>query len=153
MSYDASITYKTFLMYSDGTGENATYKKLVDIKDYPDLIPQKENVETTTLTDKIRTYIEGIMNQDGSLDFTINHDTAAIQILNSLEGKKIKVAVWFGGTEPTDGGEPTPTGELGKVEGTGTVSYSVSGKGVNDVREDIVHVSPSSGFDRIILPA
>lgn len=32
-SYNASSTYKSFLMYA----ETSTYSKLVDIRDYPDL--------------------------------------------------------------------------------------------------------------------
>ena len=145
MAYEATITYLSFLMVK-GTGES--YSKVVDIKDYPDLLAQKENVETTTLSDKARTYIPGIENVDGSMDFTCNYDMAAITALEALADEIKDYAVWFGGTEVA-GADPTPTGALGKFGGKGILSYTVSGKGVNDVREIVVHVTPTAPWARI----
>ena len=139
MSYTATITYLTFLM-AEGTGN--TLEKVVDIKDYPDLLSAPENVETTTLSDGARTYVDGIQNPDGSMDFTCNYDLAAVERLEGLKGVKKKYGVWFGGTENA-GADPTPTGDLGKFEGHGKLSYTVSGKGVNDVREIVIHIAPS----------
>ena len=145
MAYNATITYLTFLMVK-GTGD--AYSKVADIKDYPDLIAQPENVETTTLSDKARTYIPGIQNVDGSMDFTMNYDKATITALDALKGVVKDYAVWFGGTE-TAGADPTPTGELGKIGGSGTLSYTISGKGVNDVREIVAHIAPATPWDMI----
>lgn len=145
MAYTATITYLSFLMVK-GTG--STYTKVVDIKDYPDLLAPRENVETTTLTDGARTYIPGLQNVDGSMDFTANYDMAAITALEALQNEQKDFAVWFGGTEVA-GADPTPTGALGKFGGKGVLSYTVSGKGVNDVREIVVHITPSSPWARI----
>jgi len=145
MAYTATITYLSFLMVK-GTG--STYTKVVDIKDYPDLLAPRENVETTTLTDGARTYIPGLQNVDGSMDFTANYDMAAVTALEALQNEQKEYAVWFGGTEVA-GTDPTPTGELGKFGGKGVLSYTVSGKGVNDVREIVVHITPSSPWARI----
>lgn len=145
MAYTATITYLSFLMVK-GTGN--TYTKVVDIKDYPDLLAPRENVETTTLTDGARTYIPGLQNVDGSMDFTANYDMAAVTALEALQNEQKDFAVWFGGTE-VEGAEPTPSGELGKFGGKGVLSYTVSGKGVNDVREIVVHITPSSPWARI----
>lgn len=145
MAYTATITYLSFLMVK-GTGN--TYTKVVDIKDYPDLLAPRENVETTTLTDGARTYIPGLQNVDGSMDFTANYDMAAVTALEALQNEQKDFAVWFGGTEVA-GAEPTPTGALGKFGGKGVLSYTVSGKGVNDVREIVVHITPSSPWARI----
>lgn len=143
----ASITMYTFLMVKD-TGND--YEEVIHIKDYPDLIPQREQVETTDLAKDTRTYIPGIRGQDGSLDFTFNLETAYITKLKTLEGVEKDYAVWMGGTAPaTAGGDPTPTGDILKVGGKGILSFSISGKGVNDVREGVMHLTPTTDWDII----
>ena len=136
----ASSTYKTFLM-KKGTGENATYTKLVDIKDFPDLGGAPEMLETTTLSDSMQTYVEGIMSSD-ALEFTINYDKATYTTLNGLKGTETEYAVWFGGTESN--GVLTPDGSDGKFEFKGYLSVRVVGKGVNEVKEAIVSIAPST---------
>ena len=143
MSYEATITYMSFLMVKD----NSTYTKVADIKDYPDLLAPRENVETTTLTDAARTYIPGLQNVDGSLDFTMNYDATTLAALEALVDDDPKdYAVWFGGTEVA-GSDPTPTGSLGKFGGKGFLTFTISGKGVNDVREIVCHITPSTPWE------
>lgn len=145
----ATITYKSFLMYStDGT----SWEKLIDIKDIPDgIIAQKEEVEYTTLSHGRRVYIPGI--EEGSSDglpFTCNYDLDDFKKVKALEEQDLHFAVWFGGVEPTTvGGLPTPDGSLGKFGGTGKVSIFLNGAGVNDVREMTVSVSPTSNWNLI----
>lgn len=143
MSYTATITYMSFLMV-----KSTTYGKVCDIKDYPDILAAKEQVETTTLTDAARTYIPGIQNVDGSMDFTANYDLTTLTALDALKDLEKEYAVWFGGTE-VSGSDPTPTGDLGKFGGKGYLSYTISGKGVNDVREIVIHITPSTPWARI----
>lgn len=148
MAYNATITYKSFLMVK-GEGTGATYSKVVDIKDYPDILGAPENVETTTLSDPARTYIDGIKGTDGNMDFTANYDLPAVQAIEDLMGEEHDFALWFGGTDGTAGAEATPTGDLGKFGGKGKISYTVSGKGVNDVREIVIHITPTTAWARI----
>lgn len=145
MAYEATITYLTFLM-TKGTGN--TFTKVVDIKDYPDILAPRENVETTTLSDAARTYIPGLQSNDGSMDFTCNYDLAALDALDALVDVNQDYQVWFGGTE-NEGADPTPTGALGKFGGKGKLSYTILGKGVNDVREIQIHIAPSNTWERI----
>ena len=49
-----------------------TYEKLIDIKEFPDLGGDPEMLETTTLSDKMQTYIAGIQSLD-ALSFTSNY--------------------------------------------------------------------------------
>ena len=70
----ATSSYKTFLMYK----KDAAYEKLVDIKDFPDLGGAPEMLETTTLSDSMQTYVEGIQSQD-ALEYTINYDLETYQ--------------------------------------------------------------------------
>lgn len=133
----AISTYKVFLMRKSGT----TYTKLIDIKDFPDLGGAPEMLETTTLSDKMQTYIPGIQSLD-SLEFTCNYTKADFTTLKSCENTTITYAVWFGGTE--SGGTVTPSGDNGKYEFDGELSVYVSGGGVNEVVDMIVTIAPST---------
>ena len=66
----AISTYKVFLMKKGTTGN--TYEKLIDIKEFPDLGGDPEMLETTTLSDKMQTYIAGIQSVD-AVSFTANY--------------------------------------------------------------------------------
>lgn len=133
----ASSSYKTFLMHKNG----GAYEKLVDIKDFPDLGGSPEMLETTTLSDSMQTFIEGIQSQD-ALEFNINYDLDTYKTLNALKGKEEEYAVWFGGTEAD--GTVTPTGVEGKFAFKGYLSARVTGKGVNEVKEAVISIAPST---------
>lgn len=133
----ATSSYKTFLMEK----KSSIYQKLIDIKDFPDLGGAPEMLETTTLSDPMQTYIEGIMSQD-ALEFTVNYDLETYKTISAMKGNETDLAVWFGGTE--SGGVVTPTGSEGKFAFKGYVSIRVSGKGVNEVKEAIVSIAPST---------
>lgn len=134
----AISTYKIFLMKAT-TGE--TYEKVIDIKDFPDLGGAPEMLETTTLSDKMQTYIPGIQSLD-ALEFTANYTKADFTKLKALEGKEESYAVWFGGEET--GGTLTPTGSDGKFEFKGQLSAFPVGGGVNEVVDMTVTIAPST---------
>lgn len=135
----AISTYKVFLMKKDTTGD--TYKKLVDIKDFPDLGGAPEMLETTTLSDGAQTYIPGIQSQE-ALEFTANYTKSDFDTLKALEDQDLELAVWLGGT--VSNGSVTPTGSDGKFEFTGRLSVFVSGGGVNEVVDMTISVAPST---------
>ncbi len=134
----AISTYKIFLM-KKGTGD--TYEKLIDIKDFPDLGGAPEMLETTTLSDKMQTYIPGIQSLD-ALEFTANYTKEDFTTLTALEGVEHDYAVWFGGTE--QGGVLTPTGTDGKFEFKGQLSAFPVGGGVNEVVDMTITIAPST---------
>ena len=133
----AISTYKIFLMKK--TGEN--WAKLIDIKDFPDLGGSPELLETTTLSDRMQTYIPGIQSLD-ALEFNTNYTKADYTALKALEGQEIEYAVWFGGTETAD--SVTPTGSEGKFKFTGSLSVYASGGGVNEVVGMTITIAPST---------
>ena len=133
----------TFLMYK--ASGSSDYTKLVDIKDYSDLGGEREMLETTTLTDDMQHFTEGIMTLDnGNIQFTCNYILSDYTTLKGLEGEEHEYAVWLGGTKALSATEPTPTGEDGKFEFKGRLSVAVIGKGVNEVREMRVSIAPTS---------
>lgn len=134
----AISTYKIFLMMQ---GSGSTYEKLVDIKDFPDLGGAPEMLETTTLSDKMQTYIPGIQSLD-ALEFTANYTKTDFDTLKALEGQNKKFAVWMGATE--SGGNLTPTGSDGKFEFEGQLSVFPVGGGVNEVVDMTITIAPST---------
>lgn len=135
----AISTYKIFLMKKASTGD--TYEKVIDIKDFPDLGGAPEMLETTTLSDKMQTYIPGIQSLD-ALEFTANYTKEDFTKLKALEGKEESYAVWFGGTEIGD--VLTPSGSDGKFEFKGQLSAFPVGGGVNEVVDMTVTIAPST---------
>lgn len=133
----AISTYKVFLMKQT----EAAWEKLVDIKEFPDLGGEPEMLETTTLSDKMQTYIAGIQSLEG-LNFNANYTKADFKKLKALEGKTEKYAVWFGGTETA--GVLTPDGSEGKFEFDGQLSVYPVGGGVNEVVDMNITVAPST---------
>lgn len=135
----AISTYKVFLMHK-ASGATA-YSKLIDIKEFPDLGGEPEMLETTTLSDKMQTYIAGIQSLD-SLSFSANYDVNDFQTLKELEGVQHDYAVWFGGSG--EGADLTPKGDNGKFSFTGELSVYPTGGGVNEVVGMGITIAPST---------
>ena len=130
----AISTYKVYLMHA-ASGD--TYEKLVDIKEFPDLGGSPEMLETTTLSDKMQTFISGIQTLE-ALEFTANYTKADFQKLKALEGQNEKYAVWFGAASDT------PDGSDGKFSFSGELSVHASGGGVNEVVNMVITIAPST---------
>lgn len=133
----AISTYKSFLMVKG----DSTYSKLIDIKEFPDLGGAPEMLETTTLSDRMQTYIPGIQSLD-SLEFTANYTLDEYKTLKAMENTEKEFAIWFGGTETGD--SVTPTGDNGKYTFKGQLSVYVNGGGTNEVVEMTITIAPST---------
>lgn len=138
----AISTYKIFLMQKN----TSAWEKVVDIKEFPDLGGTPEMLETTTLSDKMQTYIPGIQSID-ALEFTSNYTLADYKKLKALEGQDKEYAVWFGGTEVGD--TVTPTGSDGKFEFNGQLSVFPVGGGVNEVVDMTITIAPSTPISMV----
>ncbi|RDY21441.1 phage tail tube protein [Criibacterium bergeronii] len=133
----AISTYKIFLMYKD----SSDWQKLIDIKEFPDLGGTPEMLETTTLSDKMQTYIPGIQSLD-AMEFSANYTLEEYKKLKALEGTEKEYAVWLGGTEAGD--NLTPTGSQGKFKFKGQLSVFPVGGGVNEVVGMTITIAPST---------
>lgn len=138
----AISTFKVYLMMKAASG--SAYSKLVDIKDFPDLGGSPEMIETTTLSDYMQTFIEGIQKMDG-LEFTANYTKSDFKTLSDLKGVETDFAVWFGASR--SGTTYTPDGSDGKFEFKGTLSVYVVGAGNNEVVEMKVTIAPSTPIE------
>lgn len=137
----AISTYKVFLMKK---GTQGTYEKVVDIKDFPDLGGTPEMLDTTTLSDRMKTSIPGIQSLD-ALEFTANYTKEDFKKVYALRDKEEEYAVWIGGTEKP--GSVTPTGEDGKYEFNGKLDVYVKGGGVNEVVDMVITIGASTPVD------
>ena len=134
----AISSYKSFLM---GLGASNTWAKLTDVKDTPDLGGAPEMLDTTTLSNGMRTSIPGIQENEAKT-FTANYTKAEFDKLYALRGKLCGYAVWFGGTESN--GTVTPTGSDGKYAFGGYLDVYVNGAGVNEVVNMTITIAPAT---------
>jgi len=141
----AISSYKVFLMglYAPASGTTGEWKKIIDIKDFPDLIEPPEQLETTTLSNKNHTYIPGIQNTSDKT-FTCNYTKADYEKVAALKDHLYGYAVWFGGTEDTTSGVVTPSGTDGKFAFAGYLTPSISGAGVNEVVNMTLTITPAT---------
>jgi hypothetical protein len=104
-------------------------EKVIDIKDFPDLMGEPDMLETTTLSDAQVTNIPGIRTSD-SMSFTYNYDSATFAKVDGDVGKHLYYELSF------------PDGSKFTWEGQHT--SSIPGKGVNEVLEASVVVAAST---------
>lgn len=136
-------TYKSFLMHKETGG---TYKMLFPVKTIPALGAAPSTLDTTTLSDSMKTGIPDILDL-GTLEFSTNYEKEYYEKLLALKGKEEGWAVWFGGTE--SGGVLTPTGSEGKWEFTGQVVAYPGEQQVSAVRELNFAIYPSSPVEYV----
>lgn len=136
----AMNTYMTFLMHStDGT----TWTDTVPIVDYPDFLNNVNTIDVTNLQNSMHTYILGLDDTGGAMDFTANYTATDYGTIKALDDGTTKhLAIWFGGTKV--GSTVTPNGVDGKWTFDGMVKVGIVGKGVDEARQMTIHVVPST---------
>ena len=107
-------------------------EKVVDIKDFPDLISDPELLETTTLSDAQVTNIPGIKGSD-MLTFTANYTSADFAKVNDDAGKALHYVLEF-----SDGSQFSWKGQH---------TCGMPGKGVNEVVEFTINIAASSAVE------
>ena len=132
-------TYQTYLMYRTTT--SGTYDKLIDITSFPDLVPAKERIDITSLSDYMRVYINGI-GDTAEQQYEANYTPENYAKVKALEGHQYEYAVWFGASGSE--GSEVPDGHYGKFEWTGDISAGISGGGVNEAVSMTVNCTPST---------
>lgn len=104
-------------------------EKVVDIKDFPDLIGDPEMLETTTLSDAQVTNIPGIKSSD-MLTFTCNYTSADFAAVNDDAGTELFYELSF-----SDGSKFTWKGQH---------TCGLPGKGVNEVVDFTINIAAST---------
>lgn len=128
-------SYQTYLMIKEGDA----YKKLIDVKETPDLGQAPDTLDTTTLSDNMHTYINDILDTGGGLEFSANYTKDNFTRLKQYEHKQYGYAIWF-----DDGTATEPTGKLGKFSFEGDMSCWAKGTKVGAVREIGLSIAPAT---------
>ena len=122
----AISSYNTILKW--GVSADAV-AKVVDIKDFGDLIGDPNQIETTTLSDSAQTFIAGIRTAD-TIPFTCNFDKDIFATCKETENTPLYFELAF-----SDGSGFT---------WQGAYTLGVAGKGVDEAIEFTVNVLPST---------
>ena len=107
-------------------------EKVVDIKDFPDLIGDPNMLETTTLSDEAVTNIPGIRSSD-MLTFTCNYTKADFTAVNEKANTPMYYSLEF-----SDGSKFTWQGQH---------TCGVPGKGVDEVIEFTINIAASTAVE------
>lgn len=113
-------------------------EKVVDIKDFPDLIGDPEMLETTTLSDAQVTQIPGIKSSD-MMTFTANYTSADFAAVNGDASTALYYELSF-----SDGSKFTWQGQH---------TCGLPGKGVNEVIDFTINIAASTPVEFVAAGA
>lgn len=114
-------------------GESAdAVAKVIDIKDFPDMIGEANMLETTHLGDSQQTFIPGI-KQSETLSFTYNYTSADFAKVEADANKALFYELAF-----SDGSSFTWQGQH---------TSGLPGKGVDEVIEATVNIAASTAVE------
>ena len=97
----AGVTVGYAVEVTAGTRPTSGYKVIPDIKEVPEMNPEPETLETTTLAEtEYKTYIEGLKDLGGALSFLANYTTELETVWGALvtaykTAAADNKAVWF----------------------------------------------------------
>ena len=97
----AGIHLKYAVETTAGTRPTTGYVDLVGVKSTPSMNPSPDTLETTTLNEtEYKTYIDGLKDLGGALEFTFNLTEELVGLWDALieayeAGKAANKATWF----------------------------------------------------------
>lgn len=97
----AGVTFGYAVETSKGTRPTSGYTLIPDVKEIPEMNPEPETLETTTLAEtEFKTYIEGLKDLGGALSFLANFTEELEEVWGELvEAYKTAIAsglaTWF----------------------------------------------------------
>ena len=122
----AISTAGTYLMYKN----SASYEKLCDIINYPDMGAEPNKIDTTDLSAlTMKTSILGLQEAP-DLTFEANYDKTTYTKLKALEGETQEFELQFG-----------EDGVDGKYDWTGQLVVYITGGGVDEARKMTIVIS------------
>jgi hypothetical protein len=138
----AGVTFGYAVETSKGTRPTTGYINIPDVKEVPEMNPEPETLETTTLAEtEFKTYIEGLKDLGGALSFLANYTTELETVWAALvdaykTAKTDGKSVWFEVKHP---------GLTKSVFFTGQPSaMGLPAMGVNAVLETNLYITPTN---------
>lgn len=126
-----AITTENTYLITKGEKDTA-WKKLIDIKEFPDLGGAPNTVDITTLSDHMKTSLPGLIDP-GNLEFTANYTLSDYTALSALVGKAQQFGIQFG-----------KSGDDGVFTFTGMLSCWVKGGGTEAAVDLGISITPST---------
>lgn len=138
----AGVTFGYAVETVKGTRPTSGYTIIPDVKEVPEMNPEPETLETTTLAEtEFKTYIEGLKDLGGALGFLANYTTDLETVWAALvdaykAAKADGKSVWFEVKHP---------GLTKSVFFTGQPSaMGLPAMGVNAVLETNLYITPTN---------
>lgn len=138
----AGVTFGYAVEATKGTRPTTGYTIIPDVKEIPEMNPEPETLETTTLAEtEFKTYIEGLKDLGGALSFLANYTSELEEVWSELvaayktaidEGK----ATWFEVKHPKLEKSVFFTGQPSAM--------GLPGMGVNAVLETNLYITPTN---------
>lgn len=97
----AGVHLKYAVESAAGTRPTTGYTDIPGVKSTPSLNPSPEALDSTTLNEtEFKTYVQGLKDLGGSLEFTFNLTESLLDIWDALivasqAGKKTNLSTWF----------------------------------------------------------
>lgn len=133
------------LCASTEVGAINAYVQPICLTDVPDIGGSPSRLETTTLCDPQKTYIQGIIDAGESMDFTANYVHNAFVAMKSYLVGELPIKIIFGGiTTATIDGQTELTGKQGSAYFSGEIGVSIGSFGVDEVIPMTISVSIGS---------
>lgn len=117
----AISTYNTVLKYGDSSPTTP-----LAIKSYPEILAKRSALETTTLQDDAKTYIQGIRETPDSLTFGMNYDSEVFATVNALESVQKCALIFSDGSGFTFDGYLSMANDAGDVNAVAGMTLSVT---------------------------
>lgn len=117
----AISTYGASLKYGASTASTA-----VVIKSFPSILAPRSALETTTLSDDARTFIQGIRQTPESFEFTCNWDKGVFDDINTLSGVQACELAFSDGSKFTWSGYMSASNGEGSVDAVAEMTISIT---------------------------
>ena len=138
----AGVTFGYAVEETKGTRPTTGYTLIPDVKEIPEMNPEPETLETTTLAEtEFKTYIEGLKDLGGALSFLANYtsdlETTWAALVTAYKAAiKDGKAVWFEVKHPKLEKSVFFTGQPSAM--------GLPGMGVNAVLETNLYITPTN---------
>lgn len=138
----AGVTFGYAVEETKGTRPTTGYTIIPDVKEIPEMNPEPETLETTTLAEtEYKTYIEGLKDLGGALSFLANYTSELEEVWAELvEAYKTAIdagkATWFEVKHPKLEKSVFFTGQPSAM--------GLPGMGVNAVLETNLYITPTN---------
>ena len=138
----AGVTFGYAVETTKGTRPTSGYTLIPDVKEIPEMNPEPETLETTTLSEtEFKTYIEGLKDLGGALSFLANFTEELEEVWSELvEAYKTAIAsglaTWFEVKHPKLEKSVFFTGQPSAM--------GLPGMGVGAVLETNLYITPTN---------